>query len=66
MFTGCVNSRKMRVPLSPWCIFIDSANDKGSVGRMLVSHSPFGSTQSSQLTGTDFGRTSHKAKPSSL
>lgn len=47
MFTDCVNSRKMRVPLSPWCIFIDSANDKGSVGRMLVSHSPFGSTQSS-------------------
>lgn len=40
MFTGCVNSRKMKVPLSPWCIFTDPANAKGSVGRMLVSHSP--------------------------
>lgn len=33
--------------MSPWCIFIDPANDRGSVGRMLVSHSPFGSTQRS-------------------
>lgn len=39
MFTGCVNSRKMRIHLSPWCIFVNPANDKGSgVGMMLVCY----------------------------
>lgn len=42
MFTGYVNSRKIRIRLSPWCIFINPANDKGSsVGMMLVSYSYF-------------------------
>lgn len=40
MFTGCVNSGKIRIHLSPWCLFINPAQDKGSsVGVVLVSHS---------------------------
>lgn len=41
MFTGCVN-RKIRISLSPWCVFINPANDKGSSGgMMLASYSYF-------------------------